>query len=156
MLICLNCGKELTGQQKKFCCKQCKMEYYKKERDGKSYNSEYSQKKDAHGYYLKYKLILARGGKCERCGYDKNIAALQFHHINPEDKSFTLDARTIERKSDEEVIEEFNKCQLLCANCHMELHHPELIMENYQKFKELSQGIKRRKEHDLNILDVGE
>ena len=42
MLLCLNCGKELTGQKKKFCCKQCKMEYYKKERDGKSYNSEYS------------------------------------------------------------------------------------------------------------------
>lgn len=36
----------------------------------------------------------------------------------------------------------------------MELHHPELIMGNYQKFKELSQGIKRRKEHDLNILGV--
>lgn len=53
---------------------------------------------------------MARGGKCEKCGYNKNIAALQFHHINPEDKSFTLDARTIERKSDEKVIEEFNKC----------------------------------------------
>ena len=97
---------------------------------------------------------MARGGKCEKCSYDKNIAALQFHHRNPEDKSFTLDARTIECKSDEEVIEEFNKCDLLCANCHMELHHPELIMDNYQKFKELSQGIKRRKEHDLNILGV--
>ena len=150
---CLNCGKELTGRQTKFCCKKCKMEYYKKEK-GISYNSEYSQKKDAHGYYLKYKLILARGGKCENCGYDKNISALQFHHINPSEKSFTLDARTIERKSDEEVIEEFNKCKLLCANCHAELHYPELIMDNYRKFKELSEGIKRRREHDLKSLDV--
>ena len=70
---CVNCGKELVGRQTRFCCKECKMEYYKKERRGISYNSEYSQKKDAHGYYLKYKLIQARGGKCECCGYEKPV-----------------------------------------------------------------------------------
>lgn len=36
----------------------------------------------------------------------------------------------------------------------MELHHPELIMDNYQEFKKLSQGIKRRKEHNLDSLGV--
>ena len=156
MSTCVNCGNELEGKQTRFCCKQCKMEYYKKERRGTSYNSEYSQKKDAHGVYLKYRLILARGGKCECCGYNKNIASLQFHHIDPSTKSFTLDSRTLERKSDEAILEEFAKCKLLCSNCHCEVHHPEMIMENYQKFKELSQGIRRKKEHDLKQLDVGE
>lgn len=39
---CANCGQELSGKQTKFCCKECKMEFYKKERKGTSYNSEYS------------------------------------------------------------------------------------------------------------------
>lgn len=152
-MICLNCGNQLTGQQTKFCCKECKNHYYWS-KQGSSYNSLYSQRKDAHGFYLKYKLILAREGKCECCGYDKNIAALEFHHINPEDKLFTLDARTIERKHDDEIIEEFNKCKLLCANCHSELHHPSLVKENYEIFKELGQGIKYRIPHNLEALNI--
>ena len=99
---------------------------------------------------------MARGGKCEKCGYNRKIAALHFHHINPEEKNFELDARTIERKSDKEILNEFSKCQLLCANCHMELHHPDLLLTNYNKFKELSEGIKYKNPHNLENLDVGE
>ena len=153
---CLNCEKELVGKQLKFCCTKCKLEYYKKERKGVSYNSEYSQKKDAHGICLKYKLVKARGGKCEICGYNKNISALHFHHINPETKAFELNSRTLERKPDEEIIEEFKKCKLVCANCHQELHHPEMNMNNLEKFKDLSKNIKHRKIHELELLEVGE
>ena len=35
------------------------------------------------GITRKYKAIIARGGKCEICGYDKNISALEFYHRNP-------------------------------------------------------------------------
>ena len=101
-----------------FCSIKCKREHYKNKNKGTSYDTVYSQKKDYHGLYLKYKLILARGGKCECCGYNKNISALEFHHIDPSTKKFTLDSRTLERKSDKEIIEEFNKCKLLCSNCH--------------------------------------
>ena len=153
---CLKCGKELTGRQKKFCCKKCKQEYYKDSNNGISYNTVYSKKKDYHGLYLKYKLILARGGKCEKCGYDKNMAALQFHHLDPKEKLFELDSRTIERKKDREIIEEFNKCILLCANCHSELHHPDLLLEDCSKFKELSDGIKYREPHNLDDIQVPE
>lgn len=149
--FCLVCGKKLVNRQTMFCSKECKLEHYKI--NGKSYNSEYSQKKDYHGLYLKYKLIKARGGKCEKCGYNKNISALQFHHIDPSTKKFTLDARTLERTNDKDIIEEFNKCQLLCSNCHAEIHHPDLNLENYQKIKELGEGIKYRTPHDLEILD---
>jgi hypothetical protein len=31
---------------------------------------------------------MKRGGKCERCGYDVNLSALEFHHKNPEEKEF--------------------------------------------------------------------
>ena len=40
------------------------------------------------GLKRKYEAILAKGGKCEKCGYDVNIAALEFHHLNPEEKEF--------------------------------------------------------------------
>ena len=28
-------------------------------------------------------MVDYKGGKCERCGYDKNISALEFHHLDP-------------------------------------------------------------------------
>ena len=67
---CKVCGKELTGRQKMFCSKQCKSKYYQSQ----GYNTKYSQKKDYHGSLIKYYLIQQRGGKCEKCGYDKNLS----------------------------------------------------------------------------------
>lgn len=84
------------------------------------------------------------------------MAALQFHHLDPKEKLFELDSRTIERKKDREIIEEFNKCILLCANCHSELHHPDLRLEDCSKFKELSDGIKYREPHNLDDIQVPE
>ena len=34
-------------------------------------------------------LRKTRGGKCEKCGYDIYLGALEFHHINPNEKDFT-------------------------------------------------------------------
>lgn len=56
---------------------------------------------------------------CAVCGYDKCNAALDFHHVNPEDKKFQL---TIDKMSKKDLADEFNKCILLCANCHREIH----------------------------------
>ena len=142
---CKVCGKELTGRQKMFCSKQCKSKYYQSQ----GYNTKYSQKKDYHGSLIKYYLIQQRGGKCEKCGYDKNMSALEFHHLHPEEKEFTLDSRNLERHSDEEILKEFDKCILLCANCHAEFHHPELDMSNIDSLKETCKDIKYRKLHNL-------
>ena len=128
-----------------FCSKKCKNKYYQSQ----GYNTKYSQKKDYHGTLIKYYLIHKRGGKCEKCGYDKNIASLQFHHLDPNEKIFTLDARNLERHSDEDILKEFEKCILLCANCHSEQHHPELEMDNIENLKEMCEGIKYRKLHNL-------
>lgn len=68
---------------------------------------------------LKEKAVEFLGGKCEKCGYDKCIAALEFHHLYGKD--FGLSARGLTR-SWEKVEKELRKCQLLCANCHREVH----------------------------------
>lgn len=62
-----------------------------------------------------------KGGKCIVCGYNKSQRALSFHHVDPKKKSFTLSERGLTR-SWELIKKEIDKCVLLCANCHMEIH----------------------------------
>jgi 5-methylcytosine-specific restriction endonuclease McrA len=62
-----------------------------------------------------------KGGKCQICGYDKCSRALSFHHLDPSKKDFTISARGLTR-SWTKLQEEIDKCVLLCANCHMEVH----------------------------------
>jgi hypothetical protein len=62
-----------------------------------------------------------KGGKCILCGYKKCQRALSFHHVNPKEKEFDLSSRGLTR-SWERIKKEIDKCVLLCANCHMEIH----------------------------------
>jgi hypothetical protein len=67
---------------------------------------------------LKYKAIDHLGGGCKHCGYNKCKSALEFHHINPEEKEFSWgDKRT---SNWEKLKAEITKCILLCSNCHRE------------------------------------
>jgi transposase len=69
---------------------------------------------------IKRVLVAEAGGKCSICGYDRCIAALQFHHLDPSAKSFTLSSKGVTRGI-ERAREEARKCILLCANCHAEV-----------------------------------
>lgn len=60
------------------------------------------------------------GGKCQECGYDKCINALEFHHLDDKKEKPTY---IIMRWSWERVKKELEKCILLCANCHREVHY---------------------------------
>ena len=65
-------------------------------------------------------LVEEAGGRCERCGYDRHVAALHFHHRDPKTKRFALAAAGVAR-SLERARAEARKCALLCANCHAEV-----------------------------------
>ena len=67
------------------------------------------------------KAIEYKGGKCIICGYKKSSRALNFHHIDPSKKSFGISARGVTRAWIK-VQKELDKCVLLCANCHAEVH----------------------------------
>ena len=73
---------------------------------------------------MKKEAIKRKGGKCEKCGYDKCIAALNFHHLDPNEKEFGL-AQNGTVHTWEEFWEEAQKCIVLCANCHAEIHYEE-------------------------------
>jgi len=70
---------------------------------------------------LKKMSVEYKGGKCERCGYDKYIGALDFHHIDPSTKDSDISGKK-QTASWEKVKKELDKCILLCANCHREEH----------------------------------
>ncbi len=61
------------------------------------------------------------GGCCQICGYKASIYALIFHHVDPKKKDFGLSDRGLTR-SWEKIKKEVEKCVLLCANCHAEVH----------------------------------
>lgn len=62
-----------------------------------------------------------KGGQCEICAYKKCSRALPFHHIDPKTKIFGISDKGLTR-SWSKIQEEIEKCILLCANCHMEIH----------------------------------
>lgn len=74
----------------------------------------------------KIDAIQKRGGGCQVCGYNKNLAGLTFHHREPEFKSFTLNMRTMSNMTEAKIVAELEKCDLLCQNCHAEHHNPQL------------------------------
>lgn len=67
-----------------------------------------------------------KGGKCEICGYDKCIAALEFHHETNKEFSISNKGYT---KSWERVKKEIEKCKLVCSNCHREIHAEDFFKE---------------------------
>jgi hypothetical protein len=69
---------------------------------------------------LKIQAIEYKGGSCEGCGYNKNPKALEFHHKDPSQKDFGISK--VNRRSFENIKNELDKCILLCANCHREIH----------------------------------
>lgn len=68
---------------------------------------------------LKEKAVEYKGGSCILCGYNRCLAALDFHHLDPSQKDFKLS--DMYSKSWKSVLEELDKCVLVCANCHREI-----------------------------------
>ena len=94
----------------------------------------------------KRELVYIMGGKCALCGYDKCIAALEFHHIDKGRKERQLSSGNC--YSWEEDIEEVKKCVLVCSNCHREIEAFDLIVEtsfDEEKCKEITEQKKQEK-----------
>ena len=87
------------------------------------------------------KIKETRGGKCVRCGYNKCLKALEFHHIDPSKKDFTISNDHFKLL---EAVEETKKCILICSNCHKEFH------DNLWSLDELNLKEKEEVKHDLD------
>lgn len=70
---------------------------------------------------VREQAIEYKGGQCERCGYNQCLDAFEFHHRDPTQKDFSISNKGYTR-SWKKVQEELDKCAILCANCHREVH----------------------------------
>ena len=109
--ICAKCGEKFSPKKQAKTRRYC----YKCQPEEKTITGA-STRKLIKQWALDYK-----GNKCKYCGYDRCIEALEFHHINPDEKDFSISDRNI--KLDwEEIKKELDKCVLVCSNCHREIH----------------------------------
>ena len=122
--ICKTCGDEFSHHKERKQCFKClplkkRKELTEQEKlEKKKEKGRQSVKKRRKK--IKEMAIEYKGGKCQRCGYDKYIGALEFHHIDEKEKDFGIsDGKT---RSWESIKEELDKCILVCSNCHREIH----------------------------------
>jgi|19_taG_2_1085344.scaffolds.fasta_scaffold00490_3 hypothetical protein len=104
---CTTCGETDETKfygKKKNICGRCQT----------AYNNEAGRKK-------KKKAVEHKGGQCKKCGYDKCINALEFHHRDPSTKNDQW--KTMSGWKWSRILKELHKCDLLCANCHREVHY---------------------------------
>ena len=105
---CSKCGEtepsEFYGSQK-YVCKTC-------------HNRDcWNRQQDKKRRYIQERLGEIR---CERCGYDGYIGALAFHHRDPTVKENSIN--DVRGQKYERLKEELDKCDILCHNCHSEVH----------------------------------
>lgn len=90
------------------------------ERTQEEKNERNYQRVKSYRQRMKERLVNYKGGKCQLCGYNLCITALEFHHLNSKDKDFTV-SKYSNLKWDT-VVSEVDKCIMVCANCHREIH----------------------------------
>jgi hypothetical protein len=107
--LCKYCGETdpdkfmKNGKKRSYSrCKSCQSKYV---------IENYRQRKKEAVIYL--------GGRCKRCGYDKCMGSLHFHHTKGKDPEWNkMRSWALDR-----IKKELDKCVLVCANCHGELHY---------------------------------
>lgn len=106
--LCKTCGEDDQSRfyKQKWICKSCWNKY------------TYAQNIKKFTDYLEQQR---QGIQCERCGWDKGFWGLAFHHRDPAAKEFSIDRNR--GKNREELYQELDKCDVLCHNCHAEVHH---------------------------------
>ena len=87
---------------------------------------------------FKAMIVKYKGGKCQNqnCstpgGYSRSINAFDFHHIDPSKKEFNI-SKVRRCKMNEKIKKELDKCILVCANCHREIHE-EIILKSQKNY----------------------
>jgi formate-dependent nitrite reductase cytochrome c552 subunit len=72
----------------------------------------------------KIEVVNKMGGCCSKCGYNKSMSALEFHHLDKNSKEYEWSKMRM--LSENKLKKELSKCILVCANCHREIHESDL------------------------------
>jgi DNA-directed RNA polymerase subunit RPC12/RpoP len=99
----------------RYRCKKCSVEAVQRRREK-----------------LKLLAIEYKGGECEICGYKRCVSALEFHHLDPNEKEFGVGEKGYTR-SIETIKKELDICILVCSNCHREIHEGLIDLDDINK-----------------------
>ena len=125
--ICSKCGKEkpTTEYHKNGFDKRGQQKY-------RGYCKDCANQRETERYWEKSAFVDAQRTKCAKCG-DTRSYVLDFHHTDPNDKSFTIGV--LKRGAQATLQKEIDKCVVLCACCHREFHYLEkeqgITLEEY-------------------------
>jgi exonuclease III len=124
---CTKCGTPLTesnrakGRARCKACEAARMKsYYAANPELYNKHKGYVARNDAkwkaavNTYILE--VLKSRGG-CLDCG-ETNIIVLEFDHRDPTAKSFSITSARQSKVSWDQLVEEIDKCDVVCANCH--------------------------------------
>ena len=126
--ICSKCGRELSlehfepGRNQCRDCRNARRKELRQEHPEK--HREYAIKRQNKQTEWLYSLKT----KCIICSESEPVC-LDFHHINKEDKEFTIGKHR--SRSKEWLLNEIDKCVCLCANCHRKVHAGIINLEDY-------------------------
>ena len=103
-------------------CKSCHKEYRRQHylNNKQKYINKASEYRKS---FWKWFKELKQTFKCKQCGEDR-WWVLDFHHKNPKDKDEEV-SKIVRHCNKKRVLNEINKCDILCANCHRDLHYQE-------------------------------
>ena len=93
-----------------------------KKKLGQKHRASISKKNRARRQEKRMRLVQDFGGKCSICGYNKCIDALQFHHLDSNNKEYDVSRLVTQNRPYEKILKEAKKCIMICANCHAEIH----------------------------------
>lgn len=127
---CYCCQKQISSSRK--YCNHCLHDLREKRKLTLKERLRESSKKAVKSYVrrLKEMAVEYKGGKCQLCGYCKCNGSLHFHHVNDNTKSFTISGKSI---SFTRIKPELDKCILVCANCHGEIHNNLIDLPTLEK-----------------------
>lgn len=125
--ICKVCGTEKVKRKKeeRWDCPKCEsLRGIKSRKEQKTRNGGRNNR-NQKDFERKSKWIKENGSECNKCGFKFNgrhVGVFEFHHMDPELKSFEIAASHLRSTPEEEVQKEIEKCIMLCNNCHTAEH----------------------------------
>jgi len=134
--VCRKCGRELqiekfeldhtkNGDIRRRTCRECRQKQRKewRKRNPEKYHAQAIRRQNNQTQWL-YSLKKP----CIICGESEPVC-IDFHHINSDDKEYTIGRNR--GKSKEHLLEEISKCVCLCSNCHRKVHAGIIKLDNY-------------------------
>jgi hypothetical protein len=105
----------------KACRKIAQAAYYRANKEFVKSQSRLSRRGRVNRF-TKYKQTL----QCSQCD-ESYYKCLEFHHLDPSKKDFSLSVLKRDHSWDR-ILEEVDKCVVLCANCHRKAHDGMIVL----------------------------